>query len=55
MPAKAGIAACFATHLDLLDETPGAELLRRALDYGVTELGFEADAFVKELVDSWGR
>jgi aspartate 4-decarboxylase len=30
---------------------PGADLLRRALDYGVTTLKFEGDAFVHELVD----
>ena len=33
-------------------QTTEPTLLRRALDYGVSELGFEADAFVHELVDS---
>ena len=33
-------------------ESPGARLLRQSLDYALTELGFEADAFVHELADS---
>lgn len=33
------------------NSSAGADLLRRAVDYGVQKLGFDADAFVHELVD----
>ncbi len=53
MPHKEGIAARFAAQLARHPDTPGSQLLRRALRYGVDDLGFDADAFVHELVDSW--
>src|SRR5262249_7269217 len=34
------------------NDGPGGALLRRSIDYGASKLGFDADAFVHELVDS---
>lgn len=51
MPAKPGIATRFAAFLEEHRGEPGAELLRAAVEYGVTELGFEADPWVWELTD----
>src|SRR3974390_3331135 len=53
MPHKEEIAAGCADYLARTDDSPGARLLRRAIDYGVEELGFDADAFVHELVDAY--
>jgi aspartate 4-decarboxylase len=53
MPKKKGIAQRFATYLEGQPDSPGANLLRRVVPYGVSELGFEADAFVHEMIDSW--
>lgn len=52
MPHAEGSAERLREFLRRVPQTPGAEMLVRALDYGVTELGFEADTFVHELVDS---
>ncbi len=52
MPHEDGIAERLAAFLDRAEKTNGVELLRRAIDYGVKELGFDADAFVHELVDA---
>jgi aspartate 4-decarboxylase len=52
MPDRNGIAGRFSTFLEKADQGPGIELLRRGLEYGVSVLGFEPDAFVHELTDS---
>ena len=52
MPARDGIAGRFRAFLSASAPGRGAELLRRGLDYGVSELGFDADAFVHELTDA---
>jgi aspartate 4-decarboxylase len=51
MPHAAGIADRLRAYLVGLTG-PGAELLRRSLDYGIGTLGFDADAFVHELTDA---
>lgn len=51
MPQRDGIGARFAEFLARAGDGPGAVLLRRAVDHGVTTLGFEHDAFVHELAD----
>src|SRR5262245_27873993 len=51
MPHREGIADRLRTFLEHIADTPGARLLDRAIELGVTELGFTADAFVHELVD----
>ena len=50
MPHASGIADRLRTFLETASG-PGAELIARGLNYGVTTLGFDADAFVHELVD----
>lgn len=50
MPHHAGIAARFDAFLARAGASPAAELLRRGVDYGVEQLGFDADAFIHELV-----
>jgi aspartate 4-decarboxylase len=52
MPAKNGIATRLRTFLAGAGTSPGAALLRGAIDYGTTSLGFDADAFVHELTDA---
>jgi aspartate 4-decarboxylase len=52
MPARDGIAGRFRAFLSAAAPGPGADLLRRGLDYGIADLGFDADAFVHELTDS---
>src|SRR5262245_3446168 len=52
MPERSGIAGRFRAFLTSSGTSPGAELLRRGLDYGTSTLGFDADAFVHELADS---
>lgn len=52
MPGGNGIADRFAEFLDGNSNAPGADLLRLSIDYGVTKLGFEADAWVHELTDA---
>jgi len=51
MPHAAGCADRLRAFLSRADGL-GAVLLRRSLDYGVSKLGFDADAFVHELADS---
>lgn len=51
MPEKAGIAERFRSFLDKAGKAAGAALLRAGVDYGIAELGFDADAFVHELTD----
>lgn len=57
MPHAQGIAQRFEDYLGGLsttsaDDAKAVALLRNAVSYGVTELDFDADAFVHELVDS---
>ncbi len=52
MPHPRGIADRLREFIARMDDTAGARLLDRALDYAVLELGFNADAFVHELVDA---
>jgi aspartate 4-decarboxylase len=52
MPHADGIADRLRKYLGRAGEGAGADLLRRALDYAVGTLGFEADRFVHELADS---
>jgi aspartate 4-decarboxylase len=52
MPEPDGCAARLREFLDRRHGHGGADLLAAALDYGVGELGFEADAMVHELTDS---
>jgi aspartate 4-decarboxylase len=52
MPRRDGIAERFRAFFGRTGTNPGAELLRRGIDYGVSELGFDADAFVHELADA---
>jgi aspartate 4-decarboxylase len=51
MPAKDGIAGRIDAFL-AKQQGEGASMLRAAIDYGVTTLGFDRDAFVHELTDS---
>lgn len=52
MPHEEGIADRLRDFLTRVKKSPGATLLRRSLDYGIKQLGFDPDAFVHELVDS---
>jgi aspartate 4-decarboxylase len=52
MPHADGIAERFRAFLAAAGAEAGPALLARGLDYAVSELGFEADAFVHELVDA---
>src|SRR4051812_27809682 len=52
MPKAPGSAARLRAFLDQAGDSPGAQLLRRGLDYGVRELHFQGDAFVLELTDA---
>jgi aspartate 4-decarboxylase len=51
MPRAAGVAERFAAWLRAHREMPGADFLSRVVPYAVSKFGFEADAFVHELVD----
>ncbi len=51
MPQKAGIAGRLADFAKRHDKAPGIGLLTSAVKYGASELGFDPDAFVHELVD----
>jgi aspartate 4-decarboxylase len=50
MPARPGVAARLRAFVADHEGADGADLLRRTIDYGES-LGFDADAFVYELVD----
>ena len=52
MPEREGIAERLSSFLDDNAARPGASMLRDSVDYGVTTLGFDADAWVHELTDS---
>src|SRR3981189_1330462 len=52
MPQAGGIAARFAAWLTKHSDMPGAGFLSEMTQFAVKKFGFEADAFVHELVDS---
>jgi aspartate 4-decarboxylase len=52
MPRSPGIAGRLRSFLDSCTPGKSVDLLRGTVDYGVGKLGFEADAFVWELVDA---
>ncbi len=52
MPSREGIAQRFRAFFGRTGTNPGAELLRRGLEYGTFTLGFDPDAFVYELTDA---
>ena len=52
MPRPAGVAARLAAWLEARLDEPGAAFLRTVLPWAVQRFGFDADAFVHELVDS---
>ena len=52
MPQPKGIAARFHAWLERHADMPGASFLKAMLPFAVEKFGFEADAFVHELVDS---
>jgi aspartate 4-decarboxylase len=51
-PRRVGIAARLHDWLETRAELPGAPLLRDIIPWAVEKFGFDADAFVHELVDS---
>lgn len=51
MPQREGIAARFDVYAQQHGDTPGMELLKNIVQYGIEQLGFEADPWVHELVD----
>ncbi len=50
-PARSGIARRLSAFLARRRDSPGADLLRRAVRHGVRDLGFASDPFVLELVE----
>ena len=52
MAEKSGIANRLSAFLAKNPNAPGVELIQRAVAYAAKEFGFNADAFVHELVDS---
>lgn len=52
MPSMEGIGRRFKAFLAEHGDDPGAGLLKKTFDYGVKELGFNADAFAHELADA---
>src|SRR5262249_47379131 len=52
MPAREGIAQRLPRWLDAQIDCPGAGFLKAIVPYAVATFGFEADAFIHELVDS---
>src|SRR5438876_10947487 len=52
MPQAAGIAARFEAWLEKHSDMPGADFLSAMTRFAVKQFGFQADAFVHELVDS---
>lgn len=52
MPAKSGITKRYLAFIQANRNEPGAELLKKSLDYATKTLGIDADAFVHELADS---
>jgi aspartate 4-decarboxylase len=52
MPQKDGVAKRFNDWAGRNKTEPGVRLLREMVNYGINEMGFDADAFVHELTDS---
>jgi aspartate 4-decarboxylase len=52
MPSKPGISKRYLAFLAANRGEPGADLLKKSLDYATTTLGIDADTFVYELTDS---
>src|SRR5262245_32630860 len=53
MPERDGIAARFEEYLGRCGSSSGVALLKRSLEYARAEMGFDLDAFVHELADSF--
>jgi aspartate 4-decarboxylase len=51
MPQKDGIGKRLREYLLKHDSSPGIELLREIIDYGIEHLGFDEDSWVFELTD----
>ncbi|TGE33773.1 aspartate 4-decarboxylase [Desulfosporosinus sp. Sb-LF] len=51
MPGKKRIAERLRTYLEKHQDSPGVDFLQASLDYGTTNLGFNPDTWVHELVD----
>ena len=51
MPSSPGCASRLRAFLDASEQSPAGELLRSSLDYAVSRLGLDAEAFAHELVD----
>ncbi|HEY2473857.1 MAG TPA: aspartate 4-decarboxylase [Candidatus Cybelea sp.] len=52
MPKRDGIGARFDTFIARNSDEPGAALLKKMIEYGVTELKFDKDAWLYELTDA---
>ena len=52
MPDKKGIAARFDAFIAKHANDPGAALLKTMIDYGVTKIGFDKEAWIYELTDA---
>lgn len=52
MPQASGIAGRLEAWLGMHMDAPGAKFINNMVDYAVTEMNFNADAFVHELTDS---
>ncbi len=50
-PERSGIAHRFNRFIEAYPGLPGADLLRRAVEYGVLKLGFDPDTWMHELTD----
>ncbi|WP_042452591.1 bifunctional aspartate transaminase/aspartate 4-decarboxylase [Streptacidiphilus jiangxiensis] len=53
MPAKEGVAVRFERFCEANPGLTGVRMLRDCVDYGTDRLGFEADAWLHELVDGY--
>jgi len=51
MPKKEGIAQRFKEYIIRNSDAPGAELLKRMINYGITVKGFDPDEWIYELAD----
>ncbi|WP_160679454.1 aspartate 4-decarboxylase [Clostridium sp. C8-1-8] len=51
MPKKKGIANRVYNYIENNKNTPGIDLLKRIIDYGILEKGFDRDEWVQELAD----
>ncbi|MVX63250.1 aspartate 4-decarboxylase [Clostridium chromiireducens] len=52
MPRKSGIAERFYEFINKNKEMPGVELLENIINYGIRDMGFDADKWVVELTDA---